>query len=184
VLDALALGARHGFDADHIAAISELTASERGGRRGFVAGIKYALGHAAAVAALGFAFGAAGLNVPAWVIGATLLGLGGWAAVRLAWGHAHAHVHVDEQTGRVVRHTHRHRHGIGVGVVHGLGGAPSAVLVGGRGGAALLAFTVGLLVSNGAIGALAGTTTKVAVFAWLGIAAGSAYGLALVLGVA
>lgn len=31
VLEAFALGARHGFDPDHLAAISELTASQRGG---------------------------------------------------------------------------------------------------------------------------------------------------------
>jgi hypothetical protein len=183
VLDALALGARHGFDADHLAAISELTASERGGRRGFVAGIRYALGHAAAVAAIGFVAGAAGLDVPAWVIGATLVGLGVWAAVRLLVGHDHAHEHVDEATGARVRHRHRHRHAVGIGVVHGLGGAPSAVLAGGRGGMALLAFTVGLLAANGAVGAIAGTTTKLAVLAWVGIVGGTAYGLALVAGV-
>jgi hypothetical protein len=184
VLDALALGARHGLDADHLAAISELAASERGGVRGFLAGTRYALGHAAAVAAIGLAAGAAGLDVPAWVVGATLVGLGVWAAVRLLWGHTHEHEHLDPASGSTVRHTHRHRHAIGVGVVHGLGGAPSAVLAGGRGGLALVAFTVGLLGVNGAVGAVAGATTKVAVLAWVGIAGGTVYGLALVAGVA
>jgi hypothetical protein len=128
VLDAFALGARHGLDADHLAAISELTASQRGGLRGFVAGIRYALGHAAAVAAIGLAAGASHFEIPAWVVGVTLIGLGVWAAVRLAWGHSHEHVHVDPGSGAPVQHTHRHRHAVGVGVVHGLGGAPSAVL--------------------------------------------------------
>lgn len=179
MLDAFALGARHGLDADHLAAISELTAGERGGVRGFVAGVRYALGHAAAVAAIGFVAGAAGLDVPAWIVGATLVGLGLWAA-RLLWGHTHEHEHLVE--GVRVRHAHRHRHAIGVGIVHGLGGAPSAVLAGGRGGLALLAFTVGLLVVNGAVGAVAGVSTKVAVIAWVGIVAGTAYGSALVVG--
>lgn len=180
MLDAFALGARHGLDADHLAAISELTAGERGGVRGFVAGVRYALGHAAAVAAIGFVAGAAGLDVPAWIVGATLVGLGLWAARRLLWGHTHEHEHLVE--GVRVRHAHRHRHAIGVGIVHGLGGAPSAVLAGGRGGLALLAFTVGLLVVNGAVGAVAGVSTKVAVIAWVGIVAGTAYGSALVVG--
>jgi hypothetical protein len=181
VLDAFALGARHGLDADHLAAISELTASERGGVRGFLAGARYALGHAVAVAAIGFVAGRAGLEVPAWVIGATLIGLGAWAALRLrVVGHVHEHVHVVG--GAVVRHSHRHRHAVGVGVVHGLGGAPSAVLAGGRGGAALAAFTVGLLLANGLVGAVAGTTARVTVVAWAGIAGGTVYGVLLVAG--
>jgi hypothetical protein len=186
VLDAFALGARHGFDADHLAAISELTASERGGVLGFRSGIRYALGHAAAVAAIGFAAGEAGIEVPAWVIGTTLIGLGLWAGLRLVRGHSHDHAH--QHDGAVVHHRHRHRHGgqhrhaVGVGLVHGLGGAPSAVLAGSRGGVALLAFTVGLLAANGLVGAVAGVSTKVAVLAWVGVAAGVAYGGALLVG--
>ena len=182
MLDALALGARHGLDADHLAAISELTAAERGGFRGFLAGLRYAAGHAAALLALGWVAGTAGVEVPGWVVGATLIGLGAWAGARLVWGHTHEHVHVDPATGARVHHAHRHRHAIGVGVVHGLGGAPAAVLTAGRGGGALAAFTLGLLVVNGAVGAVAGVTTKVAVLAWLGVAGGTAYGVALVVG--
>jgi hypothetical protein len=180
MLDAFALGARHGLDADHLAAISELTAGERGGVVGFLAGIRYALGHAVVVAVLGFAAGEVGLEVPAWVVGATLVGLGAWAALRLLWGHTHEHEHVVD--GEVVRHVHRHTHAVGVGLVHGLGGAPSAVLAGSRGGLSLAAFTVGLLLVNGAVGAVAGATTKVAAIAWAGIVAGTGYGIALVAG--
>jgi hypothetical protein len=182
VLDALALGARHGLDADHLAAISELTAAERGGWHGFLAGLRYALGHAVALLVLGLVAGATGVEVPAWVVGATLIGLGAWAAFRLLVGHTHEHVHLDPATGERVRHAHRHRHAVGVGVVHGLGGAPAAVLTAGRGGTALAAFTIGLLVVNGAVGAVAGVTTKVAVLAWVGVAGGTAYGVALAAG--
>jgi hypothetical protein len=181
VLDGLALGVRHGFDADHLAAISELTASERGGVRGFLAGSRYALGHAGAVVAVGVVAAGTGIDVPARVVGITLVGLGVWAAFRLAWGHTHEHEHVVD--GEVVRHRHRHRHAVGVGIVHGLGGAPSAVLAGSRGGLSLLAFTIGLLAANGAIGAVAGVSTKVMALAWAGIVAGSAYGAALVAGI-
>jgi len=182
VLDAFALGTRHGLDADHLAAISELTASERGGWPGFLAGVRYALGHAAAVVALGLASSAAGLEVPQWVVGATLVGLGLFALVRLTWGHRHEHEHVDEATGERVRHSHRHRHAIGVGVVHGLGGAPAAVLVGGRGGLSLVAFAAGLLVANGGVGAVAGVSTKIVAISWVAAAAGTAYGAAMVAG--
>lgn len=187
MLDAFALGARHGFDADHLAAISELTASERGGVVGFLAGIRYALGHAVAVAAIGFAAGEAGLDVPGWVIGTTLVGLGLWAAIRLVRGHTHEHEH--DHAGEVVHHRHRHRHGgshrhaVGVGLIHGLGGAPSAVLAGSRGGLALAAFAIGLLLTNGVVGAVAGVSTKVALLAWVGVAGGVTYGAALIVGV-
>ena len=181
MLDAFALGTRHGFDPDHLAAISELTASERGGVAGFLAGAKYALGHAFTVAVLGLAAGAAGLEVPDWVIGATLVGLGAWAAARLLWGHSHTHEHVVD--GERVRHRHRHRHAAGVGLLHGLGGAPTAVLAGGRGGFALVAFAVGLLVSNGLVGAVTGVTTRVVPLAWAGIAGGTLYGAAMLTGV-
>ena len=57
------------------------------------------------------------------------------------------------------------------------------MLVGGRGGWALLTFTAGLPISNGAIGTIAGATTKVALVAWVGIVGGTAYGIALIAGV-
>jgi high-affinity nickel-transport protein len=182
VLDAFALGTRHGLDADHLAAISELTASERGGFAGFRAGTRYALGHAAAVATIGVAGGAVGLDVPPWIVGLTLVGLGGLAVARLAWGHTHEHTHVDATSGRTVRHAHRHRHAVGVGVVHGLGGAPAAVLAAGRGGVALAAFIAGLLLVNGAVGAAAGLTTRLAMVGWLAAGGGTAYGVALMAG--
>jgi hypothetical protein len=120
--------------------------------------------------------------MPAWVIGLTLIGLGAWAAVRLTMGHTHEHAHVVD--GRTVRHAHRHRHAVGIGVVHGLGGAPSMVLAGSRGAAALAAFTIGLLIANGIVGAIAGATTKVTVLAWTSIVGGTAYGVALLAGFA
>ena len=134
------------------------------------------------MASIGFVVGATGLDVPSWVIGLTLIGLGAWAATKLVLGHTHPHAHADPETGETIRHEHRHRHAVGVGIVHGLGGAPSAVLVGGRGGISLAAFVVGLLAVNGAVGAIAGATTKIAILAWIGIAGGTAYGVALVAG--
>lgn len=190
MLDILGLGLRHGLDADHIAAISELTASERGGRVGFSAGLRYALGHAVTVGVVGAVLGASGIVVPTWVIGATLVGLGAYAAWRLATTHHHTHEHVlDDVT---VQHAHRHQrrrphrhaHASSVGLVHGLGGAPSVVLVGGRGISALVVFGLGLILANGAIGAVAGVTTKLRALAWAGVGGGIVYGAALGTGLA
>ncbi len=183
MLDSLALGARHGFDADHIAAISELAASERGGVAGFVAGARYAAGHAVAVVAIALVVGEAGIEVSASVIGLTLVALGVWAAVRLGvrW-HTDRHAHVVD--GEVIHHSHHHHHAVGIGLVHGMGGVPSAVLAGSRGGLGLAAFAVGLLVANGLVGAVAGATTKIMALAWVGVVGGITYGAALVVSAA
>jgi high-affinity nickel permease len=47
------LGLRHGFDYDHLAAISDITAVQRNWREGMRLGLTYALGHAFTVVALG-----------------------------------------------------------------------------------------------------------------------------------
>ncbi|HZR27261.1 MAG TPA: hypothetical protein VFA71_00665 [Terriglobales bacterium] len=55
LLTAAVLGFRHGFDYDHIAAISDITRMQNSPRRSMQLGLLYALGHAATVAALGSA---------------------------------------------------------------------------------------------------------------------------------
>jgi high-affinity nickel permease len=49
----LLLGLRHGFDYDHLAAITDITSVQRGWRQGMGLGLLYALGHALTVALLG-----------------------------------------------------------------------------------------------------------------------------------
>jgi ABC-type nickel/cobalt efflux system permease component RcnA len=53
LLSAAMLGFRHGFDYDHIAAISDITSVQSKPRRAMRLGLVYALGHAATVAVLG-----------------------------------------------------------------------------------------------------------------------------------
>ncbi len=53
LLSAAVLGFRHGFDYDHIAAITDITSVESSPRRAMGMGLVYVLGHAATVAALG-----------------------------------------------------------------------------------------------------------------------------------
>jgi len=54
LLSCALLGLRHGFDYDHLAAISDITSVQRGWREGMRLGLLYALGHALTVALLGF----------------------------------------------------------------------------------------------------------------------------------
>jgi high-affinity nickel permease len=74
------LGLRHGFDYDHLAAISDITAVQRTWREGMRLGLTYALGHAFTVVALGAAVIMLHLPLPAhldaWTerfIGVTLI---------------------------------------------------------------------------------------------------------------
>ena len=74
------LGLRHGFDYDHLAAISDITAVQRTWREGLRLGLTYALGHAFTVVALGAAVVMLHLPLPsrldAWterLIGVTLI---------------------------------------------------------------------------------------------------------------
>ena len=83
VLAALLLGLRHGIDWDHIAAITDIAATQNSPRRGFRLGTMYVLGHAAVVLALGTVIILVGLALPEWVdavmgkvVGVTLVALG------------------------------------------------------------------------------------------------------------
>src|SRR5271157_106423 len=83
LLSAAILGFRHGFDYDHIAAISDITSVQTSRWRGMRLGLLYALGHAAMVAVLGSAVIVFQLSLPHGIdriaerlVGLTLLILG------------------------------------------------------------------------------------------------------------
>lgn len=76
----LLLGLRHGFDYDHLAAISDIASVQRNWREGMRLGLLYALGHAVTVAILGSAVIFLHLSLPAHLdgiserfVGATLI---------------------------------------------------------------------------------------------------------------
>ncbi len=90
VLAALLLGLRHGIDWDHIAAITDIAATQDSPRHGFRLGTMYVLGHAAVVLALGTVIILVGLALPEWVdalmgkvVGVTLIALGIYVVVSL-----------------------------------------------------------------------------------------------------
>jgi hypothetical protein len=90
---AIVLGFRHGFDWDHIAALTDLTGSQTSSRRSMLLATLYALGHAVMVILLGVAAIVFGGFVPDSVdsvmerlVGVTLVALGlylTWSAIRL-----------------------------------------------------------------------------------------------------
>ncbi|MGH2805954.1 MAG: hypothetical protein ACRDKT_01640 [Actinomycetota bacterium] len=82
---AFVYGLRHGFDLDHLAAITDITGAQRDKRRSLLLATIYALGHAAVVVVLGALAIAAGTYIPdtvdvvmGRVIGLTLVILGGY----------------------------------------------------------------------------------------------------------
>lgn len=90
------LGFRHGFDYDHIAAIADITALQKP-RQAMACGMRYALGHAATVAALGLAVVCFHVRLPArmdsWAeraIGLTLIALSVYVICGLIRGHGHS----------------------------------------------------------------------------------------------
>jgi high-affinity nickel-transport protein len=98
------LGLRHGFDYDHLAAISDITAVQRSWKEGMRLGVTYALGHAFTVVALGAMVILLHIPLPArldaWterLIGATLIVLGIGVATSLA-RRAHSHSHTAIQS--------------------------------------------------------------------------------------
>jgi hypothetical protein len=85
VATAFALGFRHGFDWDHVAALSDIAASQQNRRRSMMLATLYALGHAAVAFAIGAVVIVASARVPEAiggvmerVVGATLVALGTW----------------------------------------------------------------------------------------------------------
>ena len=88
VATAIALGFRHGFDWDHLAALSDIAASQQSRRRSMMLASMYALGHAAVAFAIGAAVILVSAHLPESVgeamerlVGATLIALGLWVIV-------------------------------------------------------------------------------------------------------
>ena len=173
-----ALGARHGLDWDHIAAITDLTAPRKGdtsatrhGRRGLSLSLCYCLGHGLVLAVLGALVLLLGVGLPAgmdvafeYVVGLTLVTLG--AVVLYQLGRYRSDYRYTGRISLVVGALRRgwaraRRREVPVDVLD----------VDGRG-----AFLVGLLHGTGAE-----TPTQVVIFASVG-ASGSTGAAVLVLG--
>ena len=102
----LVLGLRHGFDYDHLAAISDITAVQRSWWSGMRLGMTYALGHAATVATLGILVLQLHLGLPEGIdnwterlVGLTLivLGIGVAAGILRKDVHGHSHGRIESR---------------------------------------------------------------------------------------
>lgn len=81
----LILGFRHGFDWDHIAAISDIVLSTKNRKQAILYGFIYSVGHAVVVIFLGLLAIVLGVSLPEWadnlmgpLVGLTLIILGFW----------------------------------------------------------------------------------------------------------
>lgn len=131
MLGIFTLGFRHGFDMDHVAAITDITGSQFLRLRALLLSTVYALGHAFMVVALGLGIAWAGWEVPdaGRVIGVTLVVLGTYvlwcvATNRRPSSRAGLITGVmrrarDQLRPRVtIEHEHDHEHGHGRGHQH------------------------------------------------------------------
>jgi high-affinity nickel permease len=158
LLSAAILGFHHGFDYDHIAAITDITSVQRSRWQGMRLGLLYALGHAATVALLGSAVIVFQLSLPHGMdrvaerlVGITLLILGIYVLGSLFQGNSEpqSRFHLMAKTLRWIHwkvKSYWHDHDIPapanknwnytpksvvmIGVVHGLGAeTPSQVMI-------------------------------------------------------
>jgi high-affinity nickel-transport protein len=93
LISCIVLGFRHGFDYDHIAAITDITSVQKKASAGMKLGLLYALGHAATIALLGSMVILFQLSLPhrfdSWaerLVGATLILLAIYVLGSLVWG--------------------------------------------------------------------------------------------------
>src|ERR1035438_4207468 len=158
LLSAAILGFRHGFDYDHIAAISDITSVQTNRWKGMRLGLLYALGHAATVAVLGSVVIVFQLSLPHGIdrfaerlVGLTLLILGVYVLGSLFTGTAapRSRFHLMASAARwlqwkVKNYWHDHdvprpadqpwnytsKSVLMIGVVHGLGAeTPSQLMI-------------------------------------------------------
>jgi ABC-type nickel/cobalt efflux system permease component RcnA len=154
LLVSLLLGLRHASDPDHLAAVTTLIASEKGGggwRKAGSMGFSWGLGHGTSLVLIGLPLVLLERYLPGPVQQAAEALIGGiiiFLAVRLLvrWrrGHFHAHVHShgDQAHRHVHAHesdaSHEHAHKVplrtplssyAIGLVHGIGGSGGLTLL-------------------------------------------------------
>ena len=142
-----AIGVRHAFEADHVAAIATLVDEEAGTVHSGFVGTSWGVGHSLPVVALGLAFFLLGIRLPhsvttafEAVVGAVLIALGARLLLAAAGIQLRKHAHGSKGT-----HTHSHL-GIGplslgsahshvdgrsfaVGALHGVAGSGGLVVL-------------------------------------------------------
>jgi len=157
LVSAALLGCRHGFDYDHIAAISDITSVQTTSRRAMHLGLLYAFGHAATVALLGSTVIIFQLSLPPGIdriaerlVGLTLILLGVYVLGSmfrgnyvhrsrfalvvngLRWLHwkIRSSWHKHDAPGRPAAWSYDGRSAFTIGIIHGLGAeTPSQLMI-------------------------------------------------------
>lgn len=143
LLGALALGAAHAFEVDHLTAVSAFVARKPSPRAATLFGVKWAVGHGLSLLLLGSVLYLMKLTLAHAVaqglerlVGVALFLLGCWTLYQLRHAreqHAHIHVHED---GIIHTHHHAHQrehahahphHSLGMGILHGAAGTAAFV---------------------------------------------------------
>lgn len=132
LLTALTAGFVHALEADHMAAVTTFVSRRPRAREAIGFGLRWGLGHSAAIVVVGGILVALGVRIPEGVarglefgVGGLLLGLGLW----LLWSVLHERAHRAAGDGG---HGHDHAHRGGstwVGVAHGLAGTAPLIAV-------------------------------------------------------
>lgn len=139
-----ALGIRHALETDHLAAVTTLVEEDSEQLGSAVVGASWGIGHSIPIIAIGLAFVALGIQLPAsitaffeLVVGLVLVYLGGKMlieALDLADFHRHDHgdhVHSHLQIGDFslgLKHTHLNGDSFIVGIIHGFAGSGALVI--------------------------------------------------------
>jgi sulfite exporter TauE/SafE len=144
-----AIGLRHAFEPDHLAAVSALATRQPGLGEGARLGVAWGVGHTATVAAVALVVTATGLHLPQefsagaeLLVAALLILLGLSVIARYARGRWHMHAHAHGGTAHLhlhshatdTSHVHAHpswdaRRSFGLGLAHGLAGSGALVLI-------------------------------------------------------
>ena len=129
LMTAVSLGFLHALEPDHMAAVTTFVSRRPRPAEALGFGLRWGVGHSAAILLVGSALIALGIHVPEGVVaglefgvGTMLLGLGVWLLWSVVHGEAHALADPD--------HGHEHPHGsVWVGLAHGLAGTAPLVAV-------------------------------------------------------
>jgi high-affinity nickel-transport protein len=161
-------GLRHGLDHDHLAALTDIAASNDSARSRMLQGTTYALGHAVMLALLGLIAIAFGSYIPdavdeiaGKVIGVTLIALAVYVVISLVRNRKHEDYHVPSRAGLLLKLFGKkldERSAFTIGMIHGIGAeTPTQVglflFAAGVGGTSLallgmLVFVLGLFITN------------------------------------
>ena len=131
LLTALSFGFLHALEPDHMAAVTTFVSRRPRPLQAMSFGLRWGLGHSAAILVVGGVLIALGIRLPEAVVsglefgvGTMLLGLGAWLLWSIVHGEAHALADGDHG------HTHDHRgESLWVGMAHGVAGTAPLVAV-------------------------------------------------------